>query len=111
MENNQINQQSNAAPNSTLVLVLGIVSLVMCCFYGFGLITAIVALVLGNQALKMVKANPGIYTESSIKNLKAGRIISIITIVLGIIYVIFIIILFIIYGVALFSAGFIESLK
>lgn len=111
MEINEINQQKKDAPNATLVLILGIVSLVMCCFYGSGLIVAIVSLVLGNQALKMVKASPNEYKESSVKNLKAGRIISIITIVLGVLYLILIGILFVIYGAALFSAGFIESLR
>ena len=41
-------------PNSTLILVFGIISIVTCCCYGIlGLIFGIIAVVLANKALKL----------------------------------------------------------
>ena len=73
-------------PQGTLVLVLGIIGLVAC------FIPGIVALVMGNRALKEIDANPTAYNNRS--NVQIGRILGIIGIVwqvgLGIIYGIFI---------------------
>jgi uncharacterized membrane protein len=72
-------------PNSTAVLVLGIVSIVgVLCSQGIlGVILGIIGLVLASTPMKMIKDNPERYTESSIKNLKAGRVCSIIGVALG----------------------------
>jgi uncharacterized membrane protein len=72
-------------PNSTAVLVLGIVSIVgVLCTQGIlGIILGIIGLVLASNPMKLAKQNPDLYTESSIKNLKAGRICSIIGVSLG----------------------------
>ncbi len=72
-------------PNSTAVLVLGIVSIVgVLCTQGIlGIILGIIGLVLASYPMKLAKQNPDLYTESSIKNLKAGRICSIIGVSLG----------------------------
>ncbi len=86
-------------PNSTAVLVLGIFSIVTswCCgFVAFvGLILGIVALALSSKAINLYNENPKKYTESSFKNLNAGKICAIIGIVIsgllifiGIIYLI-----------------------
>ena len=73
-------------PQGTLVLVLGIIGLVAC------FIPGIVALVMGNRAIKEIDANPAAYNNRS--NVQIGRILGIIGIVwqvgLGIIYGIFI---------------------
>ncbi|MGB8706130.1 MAG: CCC motif membrane protein [Gillisia sp.] len=69
-------------PNSTLILVLGILSLIGCCCYGIiGMILGIVAVILANQATKTYYANPEIYI--GYQNVKAGKIMGIIGIVLG----------------------------
>lgn len=84
-------------PNSTGVLVLGILSIVMCWCYGFlSVIMAIVALVLASSAEREYRQNPQAYTQASYKNLKAGKTCAIIglclsglAIVCAIIYIIF----------------------
>ena len=76
-------------PNSTTVLVLGILSIVTCCCYGvIGLILGIVAMVLSGKDKALYNANPTVYTESSVKNLNAGRVCAIIGLVLNILYLI-----------------------
>jgi len=72
-------------PNSSAILVLGIVSIVgVLCSQGLlGVILGIIGLVLSGAPLKMYRENPNAYTEASIKNLKAGRICSIIGVSLG----------------------------
>ena len=72
-------------PNSTAVLVLGIVSIVaVFCTYGIlGIAMGIIGLVLANSPMKMYNENPEKYTEASYNNLKAGRICSIIGLSLG----------------------------
>jgi hypothetical protein len=75
MENQQF-QRQQPLPNATAVLVLGICSIVVCGICG------IIGLVMGNNALKAYDANPSAYTETSLGNVRAGRICSIIGICL-----------------------------
>lgn len=90
MENNSV-QSPNAInqiqlPNSSGILVMGILSLVsFCCFAAgiVGLTLGILALVLGNKAIKIYNSDPKLYTEKSIKNVRAGRTCGIIGICLG----------------------------
>jgi small-conductance mechanosensitive channel len=89
MENNQeITNQTQGSqkplPNSSTVLVLGIVSIVLCWCHGIiGLILAIIALVLANKDMALYDQNPELYTQSSYNNLKSGRTIAIIGLVLA----------------------------
>lgn len=79
------NGMPQSLPNATLVLVLGILSIVTCCCYGIiGIILAIIALVLSKKDKFIYESNPNSYTESSYKNLKAGRICAIIGLILSI---------------------------
>ncbi|MFP5078931.1 CCC motif membrane protein [Pedobacter sp. JCM 36344] len=88
-------------PNSTPVLVLGILAILSCCCYGVpGLILGIIGLVLGNKDLTLYKSNPDAYTESSYKNSKAGRICSIIALILSVLYVLFIVAIVMFFGFA-----------
>ena len=85
-------------PNSTLILVFGILSLLSCCCYGLpGLVFGIVALVMANKAKKTYLANPDLY--SGYNNVKTGRILAIIGIVLSVIYILAIIGYLAIYGI------------
>ena len=93
MEEN-FNIQPKPLPNATAVLVLGIISIPVCCCYGASIVLAIIALVLASSAQKLFAASPEAYTESSYKNMKAGKICAIIGLVLGAIYLIYIIYLF-----------------
>lgn len=67
-------------PNATTALVCGIVSIpVGCCLYGIpGLVLGIIAILKGNKMIRLFEQNPNIYTESSYKNAKAGRICGIV---------------------------------
>lgn len=77
-------------PNSTLILVFGIISIVTCCCYGIlGLIFGIIALVLANKATKLYMENPEMY--EGFKNVKTGKILAIIGIVLNVLFLIYII--------------------
>jgi len=77
-------------PNSTLVLVMGILSLVGCCFYSIpGFIFGIIALIVGKNATAEYKQAPDSYTGYD--NVKAGKIMAIIGLVLSFLYLILII--------------------
>ncbi len=77
-------------PNSTGVLVLGILSILGCCCYGFiGLILGIVALVLAKKATALHYETPDEY--DGINNVKTGKILAIVGIILSAIYLIIII--------------------
>lgn len=79
-----MNQQK--LPNSTAVLVLGILSLVGCMCYGLpGMIMGLVGLILANKDEKLYRQNPSLYSDYG--NLKAGKILSIIGLILGVLFV------------------------
>jgi hypothetical protein len=66
-------------PNSTTVLVLGIISIIACwCFGLVGLAMGIIALVMAGTANKNYNDHYGQYSESSYKNMQAGKICAII---------------------------------
>lgn len=76
-------------PNSTLVLIMGILSIVGCCCYGApGLIFGIIAIVLASKATKIYKTAPETY--SGYGNVQAGKIMGIIGVVLSILMVAYI---------------------
>lgn len=87
-------------PNATIVLVLGILSIVTCCcFYGIlSLVLSIVALVLSKKDKILYATNMGLYTESSFKNLNAGRVCAIIGLILGVLIIIMCVGLAVIFG-------------
>jgi hypothetical protein len=82
--------ENQKLPNATLILILGIVSIVGCCCYGIpGLVCGIIAVVLASKAEKVYKLAPENYSDYG--NVKAGKIMGIIGIVLSIIFIIYII--------------------
>lgn len=90
--------QQRPLPNATIVLVLGILSIVFCCFYGIGIIMGIIALVLAAKDRKLYSAQMEEYSVSSFKNLNAGRICAIIGLIISSLYLILIIITIAIFG-------------
>ncbi|OMP30833.1 MULTISPECIES: CCC motif membrane protein [Mangrovimonas] len=81
--------EKQTLPNSTLILVMGILSIVGCCFYGIpGLICGIIAIVLGSKATKLYQSAPEEYLGYG--NVKAGRIMGIIGVILSIISIAYI---------------------
>ena len=72
-------------PNATAVLVLGVLSVLGTCCYGFGIVFSIVALILFTIDVKKYKANPDLYSNYS--NLNVGRILAIISLVLSVLFI------------------------
>lgn len=63
-------------PNSTGILIMGILSII---FAGLiGVILSIIALSMSRRVVANYKANPMVYTESSYSRVKAGRVCAII---------------------------------
>lgn len=83
-------------PNSTLILVFGILSLVLCCCYGIGIIFAIIALVLAPKAISLYKEQPELYT--GYQNVTTGRILAIIGIIVNVLYLGWVIYIFVTHG-------------
>jgi len=74
-------------PNATTSLVLGILSLVLCCFGGIlGVILSIIALYLANKDRKLYFENPEDYDNYG--QVKTARIIAIIALVLSALFLI-----------------------
>ena len=92
MEEN-LYQKEIALPNATVVLVLGIISIVgCCCSYGIvGIVCGIIAWVMANSAQKLYRENPGLYTRSSLQNVEAGKICGIIGFVFSVLAIIWMI--------------------
>jgi uncharacterized membrane protein len=91
-------------PNSTAVLVLGIISIVGCIFYGIpGLVCGIIAMVLHKKDKQIYLTNPPLY-EASYKNSKAGYVCGIIGLSLSILFIVFLIfyVIFIFTAVSMF---------
>jgi hypothetical protein len=112
MENKQLFSTQDGQmnlPNATTTLVLGILSLVFCIFYGIiGLVLGIIALILANKDRRLYNIDPSAYTKNSFSNSNAGRICAIIGIVLSSIYLLFIIGVIVLIGT---NADFLEALK
>ena len=76
-----------------------------CWCYGIlGVVLGVIALVLANKDLKLYKSNPGKYSESSYKNLNAGKVTAIIGLSLSGLFLLYIIVVFALYGTLIFSA-------
>ncbi|MDR2848808.1 MAG: hypothetical protein LBV39_06845 [Bacteroidales bacterium] len=89
-------------PNSTAVLVLGILSIVpSCCTGVIGLTLGIIALVLAGKSEREYRNHPGVYTVTSYKNMTAGKICAIIGTCLGAISFAYILFYLLILGTAL----------
>lgn len=107
MEENQTVQNQQplgqvTLPNSVAILVLGIVSIALCWCYGIiGIACGVIALVLAGKAKALYTENPEAYTESSYKNMNAGRICAIIGTILSALYIVYFIVVILIYGAAL----------
>lgn len=103
IQNNSLNSQNPVKeiplPNSTAALVLGILSIALCWCYGIiGLILGIIGIFLGNNAKKLYKENPQLYTTGSYNNANAGFICSIIGTSLSAIFLIYVLIYIIFLG-------------
>ncbi|GHU75390.1 hypothetical protein FACS189413_19880 [Bacteroidia bacterium] len=79
-----------ALPNATVILVLGIVSIVTCCCYGIvGVVCSIIALILAGKAKDLYEASPEQFTAGSYKNVKAGKICAVTGLIFSILCIIY----------------------
>lgn len=79
--------ENQKLPNATTSLILGILSIISSCCYGIiGLPLGIIAIVLGNKAIKIDKANPNEYAGRS--NANTGKILGIIGVILSVLVII-----------------------
>lgn len=87
-DNNQV-----PLPNSTAVLVLGILSIVFCFAYGIlGVVLGTIGLVLGNKDRAAYRDLPDRYTAASYSTLNAGRTCAIIGLSCSILFIVAILI-------------------
>jgi hypothetical protein len=101
-QNRQPFMHQISLPNSTAVLVLGIVSIALCWCYGIvGIACGVIALVLSNKDKLLYEVEPDNYTISSYNNMKAGRTCGIIGICLSSLVILFYIVYFLIIGAAI----------
>jgi len=68
-------------PNSTLIIVLGILGYLCCCFAGLGLIPSAIAFFLARKSEKIYAGNPELY--DNISQIKTGKIIALIALILS----------------------------
>lgn len=73
--------ESRKLPNAVLIIILGILSIITCCFWGIGVILGLIALFLAIKATKIYKENPQGYDNYS--NITIGKVLAIIGIVLS----------------------------
>jgi uncharacterized membrane-anchored protein len=72
--------------NAVATLVLGILSLVGCMFYGvLSFILGIIALAISTQPNKDYAANPSMYDQATYRQLNAGRICAIVALSLSVV--------------------------
>ncbi|MCL9771185.1 DUF4190 domain-containing protein [Flavobacterium sp. HXWNR69] len=82
--------ENQKLPNATIVLVLGILSVLTICCYGiFSIIFGVIGIILANQDSKLYHQNPTQY--SNYNNTKVGKVLSIVGLTLGAIFLIIII--------------------
>jgi hypothetical protein len=101
MGNNPMGMQQDV-PNATVVLVMGICSIVICFL---GPILGTIGLVMSGAGKKAYEANPSMYKEASYKNLNAGRICSIIGLCVGVLVWIYYIVVFLFFASVISNAN------
>lgn len=88
----QGNRQA-AVPDSSAVLVLGILSILGSFCYGIiGLILSIIALALSSKPERLYRMDPQRYTASSYSNMRAGKICAIIGLSISILFILIVVI-------------------
>lgn len=100
-------QAKQTMPNSTTILVLGICSIATCWCTGLiGMGLGITALVMSKKARLLHEAYPDSFTESSLNNMKAGKICGIIGVCLSALALAYFAIYIIVFGFIFSQAGF-----
>ena len=72
---------------STLIYILAIISLPLCCCGGFGVLTSGIAFFIARSELKKFYDNPDLYTNQD--NIYTGKIISLVMLIINLLYLIY----------------------
>lgn len=89
-------------PNATGALVCGICAIVFAWCYAIpGIVLGVIAISLSKKANDLFAANPGMYSEPSLGNAKAGKILGIIGLCLAVLFLIWIIFWIALFGTIL----------
>ncbi len=90
-------EMKESLPNATLILILGIASIITTCFcYGTGIVLGIVALNLSKKDIQLYRANPDQYTNYD--NVTAGKICAIIGVALNALVLLMILLYLFVFG-------------
>ncbi|BFP42623.1 hypothetical protein FGF1_34680 [Flavobacteriaceae bacterium GF1] len=73
-------------PNGTLIIILGILGYLCCCFLGSGIIPSAIALFLARKSEKLYSENPDLYDNFS--QIKTGKIVALIAVILNVLMII-----------------------
>ena len=73
---------------STLIYILAIISLPLCCFGGFGILTAGIAYFIANSELKKFYANPDGFSNQD--NIYTGKIIALVVLIINALYMVYV---------------------
>lgn len=73
-------------PNGTMIIVLGILGYVCCCFAGLGIIPSAIAFFMALKSEKLYKENPDAYDNYS--QIKTGKIVALIAMILSLLVLI-----------------------
>lgn len=96
---NNTNQIQQSVPNSTGILVMGILSIVTCCVAAVpGVVLGIIALVMSGKSKALYNENPEMYTLSSYKNMNAGRVCAIVGTIISSLYLLYLVIYIVFIG-------------
>jgi hypothetical protein len=83
-------------PNSRLILILGVLSILFCWWHFIsiaGTILGIIALLLANRETKLYHTHPARHTSGSLNNVRTGRICALIGITISVIVFTFVMLL------------------
>lgn len=102
---NEVNLPQKSAPNTTGILVLGILSIIpgVATLGLLGIILGIITLSLAAGTHESINENPGKYSKNSIQLVKAGKTCGIIGITLSALFFIFLIVYAISFGASLMA--------
>jgi len=73
---------------STLIYILAVISLPLCCCGGFGLITAGIAFFIARSELRKFYANPDAFSNQD--NIYTGKMIALVVLIINILYLIYV---------------------
>ncbi len=94
LDHDTISEQPESIPDAGLIFGLGIVSIVLSLtFCGIGFIPGVICLIKAKEPMRLIKENPGKYTDAS--NVSTGRVLGLIGTIIGGLMFVFVFLYFI----------------